>query len=247
MIINDLSIVILANRNDKRFINSLKSAQIAKQVIVIDNNSQNDWVELKKYYEFKIIDHLETVTNFSKVKNSSLNEVKTKWVLFLDSDEILSENADTEINNIIQSDLFDAISINRLDYFLKKPLQYGETGNIQLIRLFKTKKGKFVRKVHEVVEHTGSVGEANFQILHYSHNSIKDFINKVSFYALLDSKTRSHSATENTLQLCIFPIGKFIFNYIFKLGFLDGYRGLVYAVIMSLHSFFVRVFYYENI
>jgi hypothetical protein len=247
MILNDLSIVILTNRNDDRFINSLKSAQIAKNVIVIDNKSNNNWSDLNNYYQFKIIDYPVAVTSFSRTKNLGLEKVTTKWVLFLDSDEVLSQNAGIEIGSIIKSDLYDAISINRVDYFLNKPLKYGETGNIQLVRLFKTKNGKFVRKVHEIVEHSGNVGEANFFILHYSHNSIKDFINKISMYAHMESKTRNHSLIENTLQLCIFPISKFIYNYIFKLGFLDGFRGLIYAVIMSFHSFFVRVFYYENI
>jgi hypothetical protein len=246
MVLNDLSIVILTNRNDDRFVNSLKSSQIAKNVIIIDNNSNNDWKNLKKHYNFNIISYPSKVSNFSNVKNLSLKEIKTKWVLFLDSDEVLSQNSATEIDSIINTDLYDAISINRIDYFLNKPLMYGETGNIQLVRLFKTNKGKFVRDVHEVVEHSGNVGGANFNILHYPHNSIKDFINKVSIYSLIESKTRAHSTTENTLQLCLFPVGKFIHNYILKLGFLDGFRGLIYAVVMSLHSFFVRVFYYEN-
>lgn len=246
-IFDDLSIVILTNRSDQQFINSLESAQLTKNVLIIDNNSNNNWTKLKKSHQFKVIKYKDKITNFSKVKNLALKEIKTEWVLFLDSDEVLSANAENEISNVMESDLYDAVSVNRVDYFLNKPLKYGETGSIQLVRMFKTQKGKFVKKVHEVVEHKGNLGRADFKIIHYSHNSIKDFINKISFYAMLDSQTRKHSIVENTLQLCIFPPAKFILNYVLKLGFLDGYRGLIYAIIMSLHSFFVRVFYYENI
>lgn len=247
MTIKDLTIVILTNRNDNRFINSLSSAQIAYEVFIIDNKSNNDWQSLKKEFNFRVIDSPKKITSFSKVKNQTLETVKTRWVLFLDSDEVLSKDADQKILGIISSDLYDAVSIKRIDYFLDKPLRYGETGNISLVRLFKKDSGKFVRNVHELVKFTGKIGEADFTILHYSHNSIKDFLNKITIYAKMDTKNKYLNHQENILQMVTFPIGKFILNYIFKLGFLDGYRGIVYALLMSLHSFFVRVFYYENI
>jgi len=247
MNIKDLTIIILTNRNDQRFINSLKSAQIAHQVIIIDNKSENDWSKLEKEYNFKIINSDDKLTNFSTVKNQAIQTVKTDWVLFLDSDEELSNNATKEISKIIDLDLFDIVSIKRTDYFLGKPLKYGEPGNINIIRLFKTKQGKFIRNVHEVVDYSGKIGEADFTILHYSHDSIKEFLNKIFIYAKMDSKNNMTNHQENVFQMVTYPIAKFFLNYFIKLGFLDGYRGLVYALIMSLHSFFVRVFYYENV
>lgn len=246
MKIAQLSAVILTNRNDERFLNALKSVQFAEEIIIIDNNSNNDWKVLKEKYQIKVIDHSEKITDFSKPKNEVLKEINTQWVLFLDSDEILSDEADQQIKEIINQDLFDAISIKRIDYYLNKPLMYGETSGAQFIRLFKKNMGKFSRNVHEKVDYDGKVGEANFQILHYSHNSIKDFLEKITSYALLDSKEKRLTKNEAIIQMITFPIGKFLLNYFFKLGFLDGYRGIVYAVVMSLHSFFVRVYYYEN-
>ncbi|GIK83781.1 MAG: glycosyl transferase [Patescibacteria group bacterium] len=247
MKIEQLSIVILTNRSDTLFEKALKSAQFADSIFIIDNASTNNWKELKEKYHFTVTQYPETILDFSRVRNEALKKVKTPWVLFLDSDEILPDNADDEINTIIQQNLYDAVAINRVDYFLGKPLLYGETGNISLIRLFKTQKGSFVRNVHEVVDYSGHLGSANFIISHYSHNSIQAFLEKVTAYARLESKNKSLNKNETILQMVVFPIGKFIVNYVFKLGFLDGYRGLIYAITMSLHSFFVRVFYYENL
>lgn len=226
MKISDLTIVILTHRDDQKFKNAQESAQFAGEVLVIQND--------------------EKVLDFSKARNDALKQVTTSWVLFLDSDETLPEESQQEIQKIIDANLYDAIRIKRTDYFLGKPLLHGEPGNTQLIRLFKTQKGRFVRKVHEVVESSGTVGDASFVISHFSHDSIKDFLNKISEYARIESQNRKYSQLENTIQMCVYPDAKFILNYIFKLGFLDGYRGLVYAVLMSLHSFFVRVYYYEK-
>lgn len=222
----DLTIVIITNRNDKKFQDALKSAQFAGEVLVIKNN--------------------EKILDFSKARNDALKQVKTTWVLFLDSDETLPEKSHREIKKIIDANLYDSIRIKRVDYFLGKPLNHGEPGNTRLVRLFKTQKGSFVRKVHEVVKYYGVAGEATFNISHYSHESIKDFLIKIAEYARLDSQNRQQSHLTNTIQMCVYPGAKFVLNYILKLGFLDGYRGLMYAVVMSLHSFFVRVYYYEK-
>lgn len=245
--VKELTIVILTNRNDDRFLDSLKSSQFANEIIIIDNNSENDWDKLKQKYSFKVLKYLENINNFSKVKNNVLENVKTNWVLFLDSDETLPESTEQSVQDLIDNNLYDAISIKRTDYFLGKPLNYGEAGNINLIRMFKTQNGRFKRNVHEVVDYKGKLGEANFVISHFSHKSIKDFLEKITKYSQMDIENKNLNKQQIIFQMMVYPVGKFIYNYFFKLGFLDGYRGIMYAVLMSLHSFYVRVFYYENL
>ena len=249
MKLSALSIVILTNRIDERFQQALNSSQFADSVFVVDNcleKNQESWKVLQKKYDFQRIEYSKTITDFSKARNEALKHITTPWVLFLDSDEVLSENAALEIQNIIELNTYDAITIQRVDYFLGKPLLYGEAGNTSLVRMFKVKLGKFTRAVHETVVISGTIGQSNFYISHFSHDSINTFLKKITNYASIESKNRQHSQLQNSIQLCTYPIAKFIYNYFLKLGFLDGYRGLLYAVLMSLHSFFVRVFYYET-
>lgn len=245
-----ITIVILTDRFDARFQAAVKSANFAQEIIVINNSTnlenQKKLTQLQAKYSFLVIQSTAQIDNFSKVKNNVLTQVKTDWVFFLDSDEVLPNYAQEEIDSLITTNLYDAVSIQRTDIFLQKHLQYGETGTVFITKMFKKTKGKFVRNVHEVVQTTGKIGVANFKLLHYSHRSIAHFLQKVSVYSLLDSKNKTHTMKQNYFEICTYPIGKFILNYFFKLGFLDGYRGLVYAFMMSLHSFFVRVYFYEK-
>ena len=65
-------------------------------------------------------------------------------------------------------------------------------------------------------------------------------------YAEIEAKYRIKLNYKlNLLSLITFPVGKFINNFLLKRGFLDGWRGLSYALMMSLHSFCVRIFQYE--
>lgn len=241
------TVVIITHRADALFEKSLRSAQWADSVLVVDANSGANWKSLHEQYTFKVVSHPDPITNFSKIRNHALTHVTTVWVLFLDSDEVLPDQAQQVVADVISTDLYDGVYISRTDYFLGKPLQYGETGTTQLLRLFKVSMGTFVRAVHEVVELKGRVGQSSLSINHFSHENIGSFINKIKNYASLDAQTRTHGELENTIQLICFPIAKFILNYILKLGFLDGYRGFIYALCMSMHSFFVRVFYYEKL
>ena len=68
------------------------------------------------------------------------------------------------------------------------------------------------------------------------------------FVEMYDSKYDVHNA-DLTTGIDITSRGsvaKFVSNYWLKAGFLDGWRGLIYAVVMSIHSLAVRVFIYEQ-
>lgn len=247
-----LTIIIITDRNDQRFINALKSAQIAKTVIVVDNNSDNNWKKLNQEYDFKLVSHEKKISNFATIRNQTLDQVKSEWVLFLDSDESLGNTIkeltvnQNKIKQVINDNLYDGVTVNREDIFLGKSLKYGETGNCRLTRMFKKNNGKFVGNVHEVAVITGKFGASDITISHFSHPNITSFFQKVTNYAKMAAKNEKTTKLENIFKMIIFPIAKFICNYILKLGFLDGYRGFIYALIMSLHSFFVRVFYFEK-
>lgn len=248
----DLTVVILTHINDERFEQALSSAQIAEKVIVVDNNSHNDWKKMEKSYYFELFSRENKIGNFAKVRNSYLEKVKTDWVLFLDSDESLGRTK-TELKNnynlikeLIESDLFDGVVINRKDVFLGKELGFGEVGNVKITRMFKVNKGKFEGNVHEKAVISGKIGESQIVVSHFSHENIADFFNSIVSYAKLASLNERSSFFVNAAKMVFYPIGKFLVNYFLRLGFLDGYRGFVYALMMSFHSFFVRVFYFEK-
>ena len=39
------------------------------------------------------------------------------------------------------------------------------------------------------------------------------------------------------IKITVWPCGKFFYNYVLRLGFLDGVQGFVFALMMSFHSF----------
>jgi len=79
-------------------------------------------------------------------------------------------------------------------------------------------------------------------ILHYHNLTILQFLERLDKYSTLQANSLFEKKVKEPL-CCHFvkPIAKFILNYIVRLGFMDGYPGLVMAWLMSWHSLLVRI------
>ena len=120
-------------------------------------------------------------------------------------------------------------------------LRYGDLRNIKLIRLGRKDKGKWERTVHEFWNLNGKLEELKYPLLHYPHQNVAQFLEKVRQYSLMHAQALEQEGVKGRLwQIIIYPLGKFTFNYFLNLGFLDGTAGFVHAMMMSLHSFLAR-------
>lgn len=242
-----ISAILITNRSDTRFEAALASVQSCAEVLVIDNNSGADWTQLHKKYHFtKIATAPHPITNFAAARNDSMQFATHSWVFFLDSDEVLTNPI--ALNEAIETAeaTTAGFTITRSDVFLGTPIRFGEAAKQNIVRLCKKEQTQFVGKVHEVAKVVGVVQKSDVTILHNSHTSISEFLADVASYANLLTTKKHNWNVIFFLQMLTYPPLKFIYNYVVKLGFLDGKAGLTYALIMSCHSFWVRVFIYEK-
>lgn len=183
----------------------------------------------------------EHITDFAAARNSELAKAKTEWVLFIDTDEKITEELKAEILTTINdpsSSVYSAYYIPRLDTFLGRVLRHGETGDAKFIRLSRRDFGTWQRPVHEVWMGSGRVGNLHSPILHRPHDSISSFLEKINSYSSIEAKYRFEQGIKSSLwKIVIYPLAKFKWNYFFKLGFLDGTPGAIMAIMMSFHSY----------
>lgn len=242
-----ISIIILTKNEEKNIIDCLETVLWADEIIIIDDYSTDRTIETAESLNNKIIkiykNHLEN--DFSKQRNFGLEKATKTWALFVDADERVSKELRKEINAILIEEKNysknKGFYINRKDFMWGKLLKHGELSNISLIRLAKIGSGKWVGNVHEIWEINGKTGNLENSLLHYPHPTINDFLHEINYYSTLRAKELFNSKIKSsTLNIISYPLGKFILNYFFKLGFLDGIEGLIFAIMMSFHSFLVR-------
>lgn len=241
-----ISVVILTKNEEKNIIDCIESVSWADEIVIIDDFSLDRTVEVVNnlIYSKKIkIFQRKLNQNFSAQRNFALSKVKHEWVLFIDADEIVTKDLKEEINSIIISkeDKYNGYYIKREDVIWGKHIKHGEFGNIRLLRFAKKNSGDWVGDVHErwVVDEPATDLEAI--ILHYPHQNVTDFLKEINFYTTIRAnELYKNNIKTNVFEILLYPKGKFLLNYIFKLGFLDNIEGLILAIFMSFHSFLVR-------
>lgn len=235
----NISAIIIAKNEARKINRCLESLKFIDEIIIIDDKSTDRTLEIAEKYKAKIYSR-ELNANFSSQRNFGLEMAKGDWVLFIDTDEVVSPNLRNEIIQVTSDSLnrINGYFIERKDVLWGKQLNYGEWGKTRLLRLARNKKGKWKRRVHEYWDIKGPVSRLHYPLVHYSHENLREFINHINYFSTLHAKANMEEKKQSTIFKIIFwPFFKFIKNWIILLGFLDGSRGFIVALIMSIHSF----------
>ena len=214
------------------------------EIVVLDDNSEDKTVETVKKLQSKSrtvkIFSRGLDNNFSAQRQFGISQSTNDWVLWLDADETPG-NEFIEFINLIDRNKYNNFAFRRHDIFLGRQLKYGETSSQYFLRLFNQKHGKFVGQVHENWQSDQQVFHSDAYLIHNSHSTLKSFFTKINFYSdIRAQELKNQGVKTNLFQIICYPKAKFIQNYIFRSGFLDGTPGIILALGMSFHSFLVR-------
>ena len=268
-----LTAIILNHLPAKLLKPTLKSVDFADEVIIIHDTGHSEPREVPRSSftgksrspqataslhasldpspEFRMTTNVQIfnkkLNSFADQRNFGLKKASHSWVLFLDSDEVVSKKLAKEIKKTIKTSNYQGYLLPRQDIILGTTLRHGETGQTKLLRLAKKSAGTYSRHVHETWNIRGRVGELKSPLMHLKKNFITDFIKKISRYGLLDSQELTkENKPFSCFKLLIYPPVKFSQNYIVRRGIQDGLLGLFHAYLMSIQSLSVRVFQWQN-
>lgn len=239
-----ISAIILTKNEEENIVDCIKNLKFCNEIIIVDDFSTDKTLSIiKKLYNNRIkIFQRELKQDFAAQRNFALSQISTGWGFFIDADERVTEFLKDEIKiAILNENTFNGYYLKRQDVMWGKKLRYGETARIKLLRLAKKNAGMWKGRVHEVWNVQGRVGELENPLLHFPHKTIREFISEINTYTAIRAEELYTQKTQSGLFSIIFyPKAKFIQNYFFRLGFLDGLQGFLLAIFMSLHSFLVR-------
>lgn len=232
--------LVITKDEEKNIVDCLERLSFCDEVIVIDDYSNDRTVEIAKKTGAKVIlHHLDN--DFAKQRNFGLSKAKNEWVLFVDADERVSKDLSEEIIKRTEQNDADAYILKREDTIFGKKMLHGELSSILLIRLARKNAGSWRGIIHEKWMVKGRVRKLNNTLDHFPHQSITSFLKEINYYTDLRAKElKSQDIKVEWHSVILYPKGKFLLNYFLKLGFLDGVEGLVFAIMMSFHSFLVR-------
>ncbi|MCD4695312.1 MAG: glycosyltransferase family 2 protein [Bacteroidales bacterium] len=235
-----LSVVIITlneERNIARCINSVK--EVADEIIVVDSYSTDKTREISeqlgaKFYKNKFDDY---------VKQHEYADKKATYdhLLSLDADECLSDELSNSIKVVKKYWKNDGYFMSRMTNYCGKWIKHSSWYPDIKLRLYDRRKGKWVgKKIHErfTLVQGSTTGHIKGDILHYSFPSINAHVTQANNFTDLTSLAAFESGKKsNLMKIICNPIFKFVRNYIFNFGFLDGYYGFIICQISANATF----------
>jgi len=235
-----ISAVIITFNEEKNIERCLQSLQeIADEVVVVDSFSTDRTVEICEQYGVKIFQH--PFEGYVKQKNYANAQATYDHILSLDADEIPSEELFRSIKEAKQNFDADGYTMNRLTNYAGKWIRHSGWYPDVKLRLFDRRKGQWTGLlIHEKYELNkgGKLKHLKGDLLHYSFVSVEDHKMRAEKFTTMGAQADFQKGKKAPVfKILGSPVVKFIKDYFFNLGFLDGKEGWIICRISAHASY----------
>lgn len=228
-----LSACIITYNEAERIEGCIRSLGPCAEILVVDAHSTDATRERARALGARVVER--DWPGYRSQKEFAVESARHDWVLCLDADERLSEELREEIERLRQGGFADHAgwSMPRLTDYFGRFLRHGNAYPDRLVRLFDRRRGGWVgREIHENTRVAGKIGRLRGDLLHYSYRSLSDHHLRMQRYADLMAQALHASGSRGSLAWVLLnPAWRFLRGYVLRLGFLDGWRGLVFALV----------------
>lgn len=270
-----ISATILVKNAQDTIGECLESLREFDEIILLDNGSSDDTLKIARKFD-ALYGNLRIYSSefigFGALKNLAISYAKNDWIFSIDSDEVLesrtlellknlfgsesgsndSESSDTSKQSTLHTGKLPAP--NTIYALPRKNLYNGEWIKAcgwypdYVTRIFNKTYTRFNDNiVHEsiIIPKDAHLIKLDSGIKHYAFENITHLLDKLQKYSSLWVQQHTHKSS-SPLKAIIRGSWSFARNYVFKKGFLYGYKGFVISVCNALGVFFKYMKLYES-
>jgi len=215
------------------------------EIIIVDSGSTDRTVEIAQSFGAKVF--VEAWKGYAAQKNSAIEKATGDWILSLDADEEVDAGLAEEIGFLILGNPRHLVSggvpvyqkggvastvhgfwVRRKNHFLGRWIKHGGLWPDPKLRLFRRGEASFEeRAVHETVQVKGTIRRLTTgALVHHSYPTLCDYIDHMNRYSSLSAEM-ARGRGFSFVNIVVRPVATFVYNYFFRLGFLDGREGLL--------------------
>ncbi len=239
------------------------------KVFVIDSGSTDGTPDIARSFGAEVVHH--DWPGYAEQKNWAMENMpfQSPWLLIVDADEVITpklrdqlvELADKPVDSVPENGFF----INRLTYFLDRPIRHCGYYPSWNMRFFKRNKGRYEdRLVHEHIIIDDPIGKIKDPMLHEDRRGLEHYFAKHNRYSTLearqlfiditqpDGKKESANVTaethrrrwlkRNVTQFVPLPsLWRFLYMYVIKFGVLDGSAGFEFCRFIATYDSMVAL------
>lgn len=254
-----VSVIIPVKDEEKNLPDCFAALGDFDDVVVVDSGSTDQTPELVKKFGARYV-NFEWNGRFPKKRNWALEHVHLKytWVLFLDADETLTPEFIEELKLAIERDV-DGYWLVYKNFFMGEQIRGDD---FRKCALFRRGKGRYEKleedhwshldmEVHEHLLVDGNVGIIHAAIDHCDDRGLHHYIQKHNDYSTWEarrflasslgmSSTFRQKVKRRGLDSWWFAVVVFFYLYVVRAGFLDGKKGLIFALLKMQYYFQIK-------
>lgn len=228
-------VVITFNEEEKiaRCIRSL--LQVCDEVVILDSYSTDATCQIASDLGANVFKH--KFDGHIQQKNRAITFASSPYILSLDADEELSQELIESIKKAKHNWSYDAYSMNRLNNYGGQWIRHGAWYPDKKFRLWDSRLGQWGgENPHDkfIINSGCKTSHLKGNLLHYTMNGWEDLKNQTEKFSGIAAKAMFEKHKKvNIFQILFKTAFRFIKEYVFLLGFLDGKAGLNIALMDS--------------
>jgi (heptosyl)LPS beta-1,4-glucosyltransferase len=171
--------------------------------------------------------------SFSNWRNEGAKKIKNEWMLYIDTDEIVTPELKIEIKSEINKNKYSAYAIPRRNIIFGREMKHCGLWPDYVLRLIK--KDKFIKwegELHEQPKILGKIKHLVNPLIHYKNISLAQMVEKTNEWSEIEAKLmfEADHPPMNFLRFFSAALREFWLRMIVQTAFLDGTRGIIYAI-----------------
>lgn len=243
---NTVTALILAKNEEQNIKDCLASVSFCDEMLVIDDFSTDKTKEIAESMGARVIQRA-MAGDWGGQQTFAIHQAKTKWVLFIDADERISEPLAKEIKETVNAGEEHAYWIERVNKFHHNQATHGVLRSDFVNRLFPAK-GSYVKGfVHPEIITPYDNKRLKNVMYHYTYDNWGQYLNKLNHYTTLAAEKykENNKKCNFYIDVMLRPLWAFIKVYFLNKGFLDGKMGWCLSVNHYFYTMnkYVKLYY----
>lgn len=268
----NVSVLILTYNEERNIAGCLEALDWCDEIVVIDSGSSDRTSEIASSYNAKVLEN--PFENFAQQRNYGLDShsFKHEWILHLDADEIVPKDFVTALSRLEPPPSIDAYWLPSKTMLFGKWIRHAGMWPTYQVRLGRREALRFVNVGHGQretlpAERIGTFAEPyehhsfSHGLVHWLHKHVRYAEDEAQLLieyrqqasteksGKTDATSRRRLLKKLSARIPFFlrPLARFAYIYLIRGGFLDGKRGLLYAMMLSVYEGMTAVIAYERL
>lgn len=245
-----ISVVIIVKNEETKIEDCLKSVKWADEIVVVDDGSTDNTVQISKKYTNKVYPH-KSAGYVEPARNFAISKASGDWILVLDADERIPESLATQLREISDTKIQAiGVDIPRKNIIFGKWIEHSGWWPDYQMRFFKRGSVSWSDEIHRQPVLNGERvqldAKPELSIHHLNYKSVYEFIDKLNRYTEVEAREFIKlNKSFNWIEIITKPFSEFLSRFFARGGYKDGLHGLVLAILQAISMFVVSIKVWE--